>query len=122
MKKIICMLMVVIMAFGMFACGNQGAAPDTTTPNDSEAPNMNIIQKEDPSKDDTLNILMIGNSFCYYFTDELYGMAQAAGIKVRVSNIYASGCTLEQHWSWWKEDKANYTFITSNEVPSMLST
>lgn len=72
----------------------------------------NIMQKEDPTKDDTFNLLMIGNSFCYYFTDELFGLAKAAGIKLRVANIYSSGCTLEEHWTWWKGNMANYTSFT----------
>ena len=42
---------------------------------------MNIFQKSDPSQDDTINILMIGNSYCYYFLDELYGVLEAAGVK-----------------------------------------
>ena len=118
MKKIISMLLVLAMAICMVACSNQTETPNSTEGNKV---NTNIIQKEDPAQDDTLNILMIGNSFCYYFTDELYGMAQAAGIKVRVSNIYYSGCTLEQHWNWWKTGEAKYTFITSNEIGQVES-
>lgn len=30
--------------------------------------------EKDPTDDGVLRILMIGNSFCYYFTDELYGL------------------------------------------------
>ena len=48
----------------------------------------NIYQKPDPSQDDTLNILMIGNSLCYYYVEELYGMLKAAGIKANVCNVY----------------------------------
>ena len=31
---------------------------------------------------------------------------------LRVSNIYYSGCTLEQHWNWYVEKFSEYTFIT----------
>lgn len=76
---------------------------------------MNIMQMEDPSKDDTLNILMIGNSFCYYYVEELYGMLTAAGYKdVNVCNVYYSGCPLESHWKWWKNKESNYTYYTTN--------
>ena len=46
------------------------------------------------------NILMIGNSFCYYFVEELYGIASAAGHEVNVCNLYEAGCSMEEHWTW----------------------
>lgn len=73
---------------------------------------LDIMQKSDPAEDDTLNILMIGNSFCYYYPDELYGLAKAEGIKVRVCNVYYSGCTLKQHCTWWLNGEENYQFFT----------
>lgn len=92
-------------------CSNQEYTPSTpqeTTP-------MNIMQKTDPAQDDITNILMIGNSHCYYYADELVGLAAAAGIKLRVSNVYHSGCIIRQHYQWWKEGQSNYTFITHDE-------
>ena len=44
----------------------------------------------DPASDDVMRILMIGNSFSYYYVEELYGMAKAAGIKMQVCNLYLS--------------------------------
>ena len=76
---------------------------------------MNIMQKSDPAEDDTINILMIGNSFCYYYVEELYGLAKAAGIKMRVCNVYQSGCKVEQHYTWWKNNEANYFYYTTDE-------
>ncbi len=77
---------------------------------------MNIMQKSDPAKDDSLNVLMIGNSFCYYYVEELYGMLTAAGYEnVNICNVYYSGCELEQHWTWWQTGKANYEYFTTNE-------
>jgi len=65
--------------------------------------------------DGVLNILMIGNSYCYYYVEELYGLAAAAGIKMRVCNVYASGCSLQQHWTWWQTKAANYEFFVTDE-------
>lgn len=62
-----------------------------------------------------MNILMVGNSFCYYFCDELFGMLIAAGIKAKVCNVYYSGCILEQHHTWWKTGAGPYEFITHDE-------
>ena len=55
-----------------------------------------------------LNVLMIGNSFCYYYVDELYEMAKAVGVPLCIYNVYASGCDLKSHWTWWKQGAANY--------------
>ena len=54
-----------------------------------------IMQKSDPKEDDTLNLLMIGNSGCYYYVEELYAIAKAAGVKMKVCNLYYSGCKLD---------------------------
>ncbi len=84
---------------------------DTKEKNTEE---IKILQKEDPKKDSKMNILMIGNSGCYYYTDELYEMGKAAGIDMNVCNIYYSGCTLEQHWTWWKHGESNYEYYKTD--------
>ena len=106
MKKQILRVIAACLALCAFltACAPAANNAPETTEGRSD-----IMQKEDPKQDDTFNLLMIGNSFCYYFTDELFGLAKAAGIKLRVANIYYSGCMLEQHWTWWKNGMANYT-------------
>lgn len=106
MKKILCLLLVLVMAFGMVACGGETADP-TTPPTDNPE-----TGKPDPTADDTINILMIGNSFCYYFPDELYAMATAAGKKVVVCNVYYSGCKIYAHYSWLGRDEEKYQFFT----------
>ena len=106
LKKWISLLLALVLALSCTACG-QTEAPEETT----AAPLLsNSMQKSDPAEDDTLNVLMIGNSFCYYYPDELYGMAQAAGIKMRICNVYYSGCKISQHWTWFKNGEANYSF------------
>ena len=67
-----------------------------------------------PKEDDVIDVLMIGNSFCYYYVEELYGLAAAAGIKMRVCNVYYSGCRLDQHYNWWKNDEAMYQFFVTD--------
>lgn len=64
-----------------------------------------------PEEDGVINVLMIGNSHCYYYVEELYGLAKAAGIDMRVCNVYYSGCYLEQHYNWWVNGDANYQFF-----------
>ncbi|MBR7122124.1 MAG: DUF4886 domain-containing protein [Oscillospiraceae bacterium] len=100
-------LALLLICITFSACGNGQA-------NTAKLPE-NIMQKSDPAKDNELNILMIGNSHCYYYTEELYGMLTAAGYQnVNVCNVYYSGCTLQQHYSWQKSGTANYEYFTTN--------
>ena len=67
----------------------------------------------DPGDDGVLNILMIGNSFCSYYVQELWALGQAAGIPMRVCNVYYSGCRMGQHYNWWLTGESNYVFYTT---------
>lgn len=108
-KRIFCLFLALLCVCSLLAaCSN-------TKPKETE-PNMDIMQKTDPAQDDELNILMIGNSFCFYYVEELYGMLTAAGYKnVNVCNVYYSGCPLDKHWEWWKTGESNYSYFTTNE-------
>ena len=74
-----------------------------------------MMQEYDPAEDEVLNVLMIGNSYCYYYVEELYGMAKAAGIEMFVCNAYYSGCPLNRHWDWWQTDEHNYQYFETDE-------
>ena len=115
MRKRLSLFVAVLMALSLLlsACGNAAATNESAET--TEGLPMNIMQKSDPAQDDTINVLMIGNSFCYYYVEELYGMAKAAGIKMRVCNVYYSGCKVEQHWTWWKNGESNYSYFTTDE-------
>ena len=117
MKKFLSLLLIFSMALGLLAaCGGEAApATEATEPTEGVKNTVKPFSTDDPTADDTINILMIGNSFCYYYADELVGMAAANGIKLRVSNVYYSGCSITQHYSWWKNGESNYTFITHDE-------
>jgi len=111
MKRIFTILALFLFASTIFsACGSTTPAPETT----EVTPMKNIYQKSDPAQDDTLNILLIGNSGCYYYVEELYGMLDAVGIKANVCNVYYSGCKLSQHWSWWKAGEEKYEYFITN--------
>lgn len=59
-----------------------------------------------PQDDDTLRILMGGNSFAYYYVEELYGLLMEnppEGVtNVEVYNIYYSGRSFYTHWDLWQ--------------------
>lgn len=101
MKRLLSLALALCLLGSLCACGSQTPA-ETTTPADH------------PSKDGTLNILMVGNSFCYYYVEELYGLLAAnpdpnRGYQdVNIYNLYYSGCSLDQHLSWYETDNAPY--------------
>lgn len=110
MKKIlIAVILSLAFVLAFFGCSNS----KTTEP--GTEPKKEIMQKSDPAEDDVFNLLMVGHSGCYYYTDELYNVAKAAGVKMRVCNVYYSGCPLEKHWTWWKNGEANYEFFVIDD-------
>ena len=108
MKKVLLVIFLCLTLSTVFAaCGNKEEQPTE--------PTKEIMQKSDPSEDDVFNLLMVGHSGCYYYTDELYNVAKAAGVKMRVCNVYYSGCPLENHWNWWKNGEAHYDFFVIDD-------
>lgn len=68
------------------------------------------------------NILMIGNSSCYYYVDELCGIAAAVGHDINLCNLYYAGCSLKKHWEFYTNNSEEYEFYhTTNEKRVMLS-
>jgi hypothetical protein len=63
-----------------------------------------------PKKGGETNLLFIGNSNCYYWVDELWGLMDAAGFEnLTACNVYYSGCKFDQHWEWLQNKEENYT-------------
>lgn len=111
MKKYLCLFLALVTVCALL--GACGAATTTETTDAKETkPTMNNSAKPDPSQDGTLRILMVGNSFCYYYTEELYELLMEnppEGITaVEVYNLYYSGCSLTRHSDWWYGNKGEY--------------
>lgn len=66
----------------------------------------------------TIKILTIGNSFSEDATRWICEIAESAGVKVIVGNLYFSGCSLENHWTNALNNKALYTYykLTSTSI------
>ena len=77
---------------------------------DSGMGGWNLNKIPDPGEDGVVNVLMIGNSGCYYYVEEMHAMAAAAGVDLRVCNVYYSGCPLYKHYNWWVNGESNYQF------------
>ena len=111
-KRLLCFLIAMfILAGTMFTACTPASNSGETQSSDTG----NAVSAEDPADDGVLRILMVGNSFCYYFTDELYGMLKSAGIEAQVSNVYYPGCSVSQHSDWLYDNSPNYEFITVDE-------
>jgi len=64
-----------------------------------------------PQDDEEFNVLFIGNSYSFYWPDELEKLLTAAGYEnVMVCNIYHSGATFEQHWTWHQNKETEEEF------------
>ena len=106
MKKLLCVFLAILMTSALFTgCGNTASTPDTTE-------GTTVTPVDDYKPDSTLRILMVGNSFCYYYVEELYELLMEnppEGIEaVEIYNAYYSGCNLTQHYTWWVKNEANY--------------
>lgn len=109
--------LILVLSLFLCSCSSTLKAPEETRkePEKEKETVEEILQKEDPSKDDAFNILMIGNSACYYYTNELFQIAKAEGIEINVYNVYYSGCRLSQHWQFDKFNETPYQFFRTDE-------
>ena len=103
-KKILCVFIAMLMMASVLAgCGST---------NIQEGNETTVAQKDNYTPDSTLRILMVGNSFCYYYVEELYELLMEnppEGIEaVEIYNLYYSGCSLSMHYTWWMKNESNY--------------
>ena len=117
-RALLCLLLAITLLFT--ACGSAAPA-ESSEPEETKNMFANSMQKSDPSQDDVFNLLLVGSSGTYYYVEELHGLAKAAGIKMRICNVYYSGCLPSQHYNWWQEGKANYQLFTTDDNGRVLS-
>lgn len=115
MKKRLCVMMTLLMVAALFTgCGNTAntQVTPTTQATQTTTEGTTMAKEDDYTPDSTLRLLMVGNSFCYYYVEELYDLLMEnppEGIEaVEVYNLYYSGCTMTQHYTWWLKNEANY--------------
>ena len=107
-----------LIAFVLFllniltACGAPSDIPsETDVVTESDTSNDVYIEREDK---EVKNILMIGNSFCYYYVEELCGIASADGYELNVANLYKSGAKISEHVNSLKTDKKLAVLFVTN--------
>ena len=100
-KRLISVLLAVALLVTFAGCGNT-ADPKTTE-------GTTLAQEDNYKPDSTLRILMVGNSFCYYYVEELYELLMEnppEGITaVEIYNLYYSGRSLSTHYDRWFRNK-----------------
>ena len=114
MRKLLAALLLAAMLISVL--GGCAAQVETTVPSTEPTQETEPKQEEvtgvDRNGDSALKILMVGNSFCYYYVEELYELLMERlpeGVKeVEIYNLYYSGCKLDQHFLWWMQKEANY--------------
>lgn len=115
MKKIIALICVSVILAGVLV-GCAGPAVEETVPTEPAPtetqfvtePEPTVADQEDPAEDDVLTVLVIGNSFGTAWNDELTGMLDSAGMKVKIYSVYYAGCKVKEHWEWLQNETANY--------------
>ena len=112
-KKVMLWLLTLCMLTCLLAGCQQPA--EETTPGTTEDIYMNALHKTDPATDDTFYILTAAASNSHYFTDELYGVLAAAGIKAKVCNLMKSSTGIQQFYDYWKNDEKVFQLIIHDE-------
>ncbi len=115
--------LLLLLALMLPACGSAipeaETAPAGTEKTAGTVPPAPVTTEEekplDPAEDGILNVLMVGNSFCYHYVDELYGMLKEVGIESEIWNLYYSGATVKQHWGWYLENSAVCTLYRASK-------
>ena len=128
MKKLCLFLALTFLVLSLVSCSSglnavstETKAEDTATEQsdkkttEDETKEKSIMQEYDPAEDDVINVLMIGASSSYYYVEELHGIAKAAGVNMKVCNVYYSGCSLKQHWTWWKLNESHYQYFETDD-------
>ena len=95
MKRISCFILVLLMSLQAFPAGCTA---------DTEG-NRHVIPL---ASDKGINVLVIGNSFCTGWQDELRGMLLSAGVRVTFWTAAHGGSSLSQHWEWAKSGAKEY--------------
>jgi hypothetical protein len=80
---------------------------------------MKTIPVQPRVEDGVLNLLMMPNSFAYYYVEELYALLAEnlpEGItEVNVYNVYHSGCSAENAGIKWKNNEPYFTIFRTNK-------
>ena len=70
----------------------------------------------EPEEPQTLYVLSLGNSYAMDAHAYLSRLAEHEGKRIVTVNLYHSGCSLEQHYSFWKNNEAAYQYEENGKI------
>ncbi len=117
-KKMLAMLLVAAFVLvPLSSCGAQLKLPKEEAVSEvqkktygeklRESIEVDPLFPDDPADDEELNILFVGNSYSTHWPDELAEFLGAAGYEnALVCNIYHSGASFEDHWTWYENNES----------------
>lgn len=114
-KRTLCLFLAILMLIMCMlpACGEVEETAEETT-------EVKKVPVRDPAEDGVLNIMMVGNSFCYYYVEELYQLLKEnppEGIgEINIYNLYYSGCSLTRHLEWFNSGTGEYDLYKTNSA------
>jgi len=114
MKRILTLMLAVLLL--LTACGTPTPPAEPPQPVEPSTPVAPEVPAEPGKEWETLNVLMIGNSFCYNFVQELHAMAYLNGYKLNLCNLYHAGCSVESHWKWLNDNQPNFMFYITDTL------
>lgn len=116
-KKLLAMLLIAVFVLvPLSSCGAQLKLPKEEVVPEvikksygeklRESIEVDPLYPDSPADDEELNILFIGNSYSTHWPDELAELLGAAGYEdVLVCDIYHSGASFEDHWTWLQNNE-----------------
>jgi hypothetical protein len=114
-RVVACIVCCILLGFGKNPEADSGITPATI--NDTAGETMQDKKPDaiEPTSDDVIRLLAIGNSFSVDALENyLYDLAKAAGKKVIIGNLAIAGGSLEQHVSNAEKNLAIYNYTRLN--------
>ena len=122
--RLLSIFSALALIVSLFGCAGKDQAPETTAPEttapETTAPETtaeaftrdpNVIPLVNPKvkEGSSISFLSIGHSMMVNATYYLYDFLKEAGYeKVEVAVLYYSGCSLEQHFNFYRKDEPAY--------------
>ena len=69
-----------------------------------------------PKEDDIIYVLSLGNSYSMDAHAYLSRLAEHEGKSIYTVNLYYSGCSLKQHYTFWKNQEAPYKYEVNGKI------
>ncbi len=84
--------------------------PENTSSGDEEEPDSEVTVTIPEAEDGVIRLLSIGNSYSNDAQTYISKLAESLGIKAEFYNLYYGGCTIAQHYNFYNNNSAEYTF------------